>query len=259
MGTYIGSPWGFVRGKIGDAVGGVWKGIEWARVRVLPTQRGTLELMRQMKAGTIPAERFSWKQFNIRRLIFGPLGWIGKSNMANLIYPVWESLCAKRKWALTGINAFVQRTAPALWVSLPSQDEEYDAVTNKPDMKEMLVSDGDLEDVAAITSVNYTAATGALIIAWDASVVKNGDATDVALFMVFHEPIIDATWRPNGYLYGSAIPGVFPPITPVRGDATATMDLPTGLSGPMTAYVFFRDSAHQIGYSPSKAMIVTVV
>jgi len=37
MAKYTGSPWGEIRGKIGEAVGGTWKGINWVRLRVTPS------------------------------------------------------------------------------------------------------------------------------------------------------------------------------------------------------------------------------
>lgn len=259
MGTYMGSPWGFIRGKIGDQVGGVWKGIEWVRVRVLPVQRGSLELFRMLKDGLINPERFSFKQFNIRRLVFQVLGWIGRTNMSNLIYPVWEALCSKRKWALTGINAFISRSAPYLWDSLPNQDEEYNETTNKPDMKEMLVSDGDLEASPGVALASYAAVSGAVSVNWDAGISKNGKDTDFMFAMVYAEPIVDPQWRPNGYLYGTAIPIVPPGIQPLRGDVSWTFDLPVGLTGPLFIYVFFRDAEGVIGYSPSVAYDVSIV
>lgn len=258
MGVYMGSPWGFVRGKIGDQVGGVWKGIEWVRVRVLPTQRGTLELMRMLKQGLISPERFSWKQFNIRRLVFQVLGWIGRTNMSNLIYPVWEELCSRRKWALTGINAFLARSAPYLWGSIPDQDAEYDAETNKPDMKEMLVSDGDLEPTPEVISAAYDPVLGTLLVTFSSDILKNGAEDDEAFLMVYAEPIVNSQWRPNGYLYGNAIPIPPPGVYKRRDDGAIDTTLPKALDVVMFAYVFFRDKAGQIGYSPSASLDVTI-
>lgn len=258
MGTYMGSPWGFIRGKIGDQVGGVWKGVEWVRVRVLPTQRGTLELMRMLKEGLITPERFSWKQFNIRRLIFQVLGWIGKSNMSTMIYPIWEALCSKRKWALTGVNAFIKVNAGRFWNSLPDKDAEYNSATNAPDMKVIRVSDGDLEGAYPVLTAGYVGATGVLTVTWDSTIYENGKDDDFAFAMLYMQPIVRDDWRPNGYLYGTGIPIPPPGVQPLRSDGTMTVQLPIGLIDDMVAYVFFRDALGQIGYSVSNALDVTI-
>jgi len=99
---YIDSPFGFVLGKWADVIGGKWKGIYWLRKRVNPTQLGTLEKYKLLKAGIILSTQFSYPQMNIRRVVFQVLGFIGKNNLLNWIHPVWESLVTKRGLALTG-------------------------------------------------------------------------------------------------------------------------------------------------------------
>ncbi|MDI6841148.1 MAG: hypothetical protein QMD71_09960 [bacterium] len=252
MAKYIGSPWGYLRGKLNDAVGGVWKGIEWTRVRVLPRQRGTIDLWRRMMAGRIRPLLFSYKQFNIRRLVFQLLGWLGRANLECLMYPVWQRLCDLRKYKLTHINLFVLRNAPALWASIPNKDQIY-SITNKPNMDFMLVSDGDLEPTPSITGCTYNPATGALTITWDATHVKNGTDTDLAYIMAYVEPVVDISWRPEGYLYGTALTSVG---TRVAG--TGTITIAAGLTpSAIHGYVFFRDAANLIGYSPSVAATAT--
>ena len=248
MAKYIGSPWGYLRGKLNDAVGGVWKGIEWTRVRVLPRQRGTIKLLRMLQVGRIRPGVFSYRQFNIRRLVFQVLGWIGMSNIDNLMYPVWQRLANLRKYKLTHINLFVKRNAPSLWTSLPEPDKLWDKATNNPDMNLMLVSDGNLEPTPGITTCTYDHLTGELTITWDTTCTKNGKPTDLAYVMAYVEPIVDASWRANGYLHGSALTSVG-----TRGSvAGGTITLPTGLPvSDVHGYVFFRDAADEIGYSPS--------
>lgn len=248
MGTYIGSPWGFVRGKIGDAVGGVWKGVDWVRVRVLPTQRGTLGLYYDLKAGIINPERFSYRQFNIRRLILQVMGWLGKMNLSTLIYPVWEVLRAKRGLALTGINLFVKTSARDFWNTLPDKDAEYDPVTNCPDVAKIMLSDGDLETLGGFTSMVYDPITGNCTYNWDTGIVKNGKADDYVYTFAYLKPIVTESWRPNGYLYGRA------DIVPVskRSNGNVIMTIPAGLAvADVTGFIFCRDKEGIIGFSPS--------
>lgn len=253
MAKYFGSPWGFLRGKLNDAVGGYWKGIEWTRVRLYPTQRGTYEKWRLMKDGLLPIELFSYEQFNIRRLILQLLGWIGRTNQSNLIYPVWMRLCRKKKLKLTGINLFVKRNAITLWASIPEQDEEYVEPTNKPDMNQMLVSDGDLEPSPAITSASYNPTTGIVAVDFDTTCSKNGKPTDFTFIMTYAEPIVlPPTWLPNGHLWGTAKLPPPPAIPPARSVGHIEIPIEKGLDPLMVhAYVFFRDVANLIGYSPS--------
>lgn len=257
MGKYWASPWGFIRGKLGDSVGGYWKGIEWVRIRIFPTQRGTLDLYKQLKAGLINPNRFSYKQMNIRRLVFQVLGYIGRNNLSTLIYPVWEQLRKKRKLALTGINLFTARSTPDMWASIPNPDQEFDAVTNCPDMTEMKLSDGDLEPanfIAGPTAFEYDPVTGNCIFRWDTGTIKNGKADDYVYTMVYVKPIIDSQWRPDGYLYGRA------DIVPlsVRADGTVTITIPSGFAKTdVYGYVFCRDNAGEIGFSPSDSRIAS--
>lgn len=257
MGIYMGSPWGTTRGKIDDVVGGVWKGITWNRVRVLPTQRGTLDLYRQLKDGLIPPERFSYPQMNIRRAVTQVLGYMARFNLSNWIYPIWEELCNKRGWIMTGSNAFVKRNASRLFNSMPEKGEEFDPATNSPDLSEMIIADGDLEGPAELLTATYDAVTGDTALTWDPSTYTNGDATDIAHVIVVKKPLMesvgrDGTWYPALYLYYIA-----PALAAARSDTAVTIVLPAGLDpADLTAYLFFRDAEGTIGYSVSLAMQV---
>lgn len=263
MATYFGSPWGFLRGKLDDAVGGIWKGVEWTRVRVYPTQRGTLKLYRKLQRGEICPEAFSYPQFNIRRAVLQVLGHIARMNLSTWIYPVWEALCKKRGWIMTGTNAFVRRNAATLLSSMDRHAEYDDA--NQPDLTKMLVSNGDLEGPAAIESATYDATTGDLVVTWDPATYTNGHATDMAFVMVAKKPILESigeegTWAPKLYMYGTALIPEPPGIPVKREELTMTLALPVGLDiivEPLTAYLFFRDVEGVIGYSPSLAAGVT--
>jgi len=254
MGKYHGSPWGFVLGKIGDAVGGVWKGIDWVRVRVDPTQRGTYALYLALKAGTIPPESFSYKQFNLRRLIIGPLGFVARCNMHNWINPVWTRLATARHEALTGINLFIKEAFAPFWGSMPDTSVEFDPVTNSPLLTSLLVSDGDLEPIAEILTAKYTTGTGALVVTWDDSFYGNGATDDMIYCLVMRKPLVTAEYQPALYSYGTCLFGSM--IT--RTSATGTWTLPAGLTpADLTCYLIARDAADVIGFSLSKALQVT--
>jgi len=269
MGTYMGSPWGIIRGKIHDTVGGVWKGIEWVRVRVLPTQRGTLQNYRLLKDGLIPPERFSYPQMNIRRVVLQVLGYIGRGNLPNFIYPVWEALVTKRGWTMTGINAFVRRNASNFFNSLTDRNLEYDADTNKPDPCTILMSEGDLEPSPSITASTYTISTGDITVDWDPTIVMNGSADDFAFLVVLKMSSIASglleeigrygNWYPGVYLYGTGVPVPPPGMQEVRSAGTISRNIGKGHDMPLYAYVFFRDEQGAIGYSKSTCLISTHV
>ncbi|MDD2890959.1 MAG: hypothetical protein PHE49_10040 [bacterium] len=249
MGTYFASPWGTIRGKLKDTVGGSCHGIDWVREHVSPAQRGTLELYLQLKQGLIPPSRFSYKQMNLRRLVFQQLGYTGRTNLSTLIYPIWKKLCQKRHLPITGINMFVKRNAPELWASIPNPDKEYNASTNCPDMSKMLVSEGNLEPISDFSSCAYNSATGNVTFNWDTTAIKNGKPDDYVFTFIFNKPILDSQWRPNGYLYGNA--QLLPPVK--RTDGIAVFSITPGLNPlTLTGYIFCRDKTGEIGYSLSK-------
>lgn len=264
MGKYTGSPWGGIRGKLDDIVGGAWKGIKWCRVLVSPTQRGTLLLYKKMKAGEIPPERFSFPQFNLRRCCLQILGWIAtrEGRLTNWMYPVWQDLCKRRNYRMTGVNLFTQRNAANFFASM-NREIEFDPTTNTPDLKKILMSDGDLEETPILTAV-YTTGTGDLVVTWDDKVFKNGLANDRAFVMVARKPLHDSigefgNWEPALEIYGSVIPPE-PAVSIPRSTKAFTLTIPTGLTvTDLTAYLLFRDALNIYGYSPSTSAVVTAL
>lgn len=262
MGKYIGSPWGYIRGKLDDAVGGAWKGINWVRVRILPTQRGTLPKYRLFKDGLLDPSQFSYPQFNIRRCVLQVLGYVARFNITTWIRPVWEELVTKRGWVMTGTNAFVRRNAATFFSSM-LRTAEYVVGLNEPDLLDLLVSDGDLEAPASITLASYNPVDGNMGITWDASTFTNGAADDVVQVIILKKPLLesvgrDGTWYPALFAY-PFIPAPPSPAFPgTRADAAINFALPAGLTAAdLTAYLFFRDAEGTIGYSPSLALQVT--
>lgn len=253
MAKYIASPYGNLIGKLGDTVGAKWKGKYWVRKRIYPPQRGTLEMYKMVKAGLIAPDNFSFRQMNIRRAIFQVLGSIGRSNLKNLINPIWTKLCTDNNLAMTGINLFTKANETRLWATMADQDKEYDAETNKPDMVKMVVSDGNLEPTPAILDCTYNSNTGVLHIKWDTKCRNNGLDDDYAYIMAYKMPVVDSRWKANGQMFGTAVVAAPPASQVTRGDGSMEINIPKNLdASDVIGYVFFRDRKGQIGYSPSK-------
>ncbi len=246
MGKYIASPWGDISGKIGDAVGGSWKGIRWTRKRAIPENPGSIERHIACLNDPTLCHLFSYKQMNIRRPVLGMLGNVGMNTLHTLMYPVWQKLCDQRKLKLTGTNLFIKVNARRLYNSLPQTNELYSG-SNLPDYTKMLVSIGRLEPVAAINTAAYDDATGAVDITWNTGHYTNGTDDDVLSVVVYNKPSVgDLYYQPYGWLYT-------PSVTATRVNGTATVNLAPGLTDTdLTVYLFFHNAT--IGYSPSKAM-----
>lgn len=249
---YIGSPWGKIRGKLNGAVGGVWKGIDWGRVLVFPTQRGTLEKYQAYKAGKIHI--FSFPQMNIR-IVVKALGFLSRKFYSGL-NPIWLDYLARHPgMRLSAMNAFVKTNIASFFASMPSRGLEYIAATNAPLLTALKVSKGDLEPIENIATAIYTTGTGALVVTYGDGIYENGLATDKIWWAVAKKPILDSvgiagTWEPSLYLYGMAQSNV------TRTTKEVTIALPKGLTATdLTVYIFCKDSL-SIGYSDSKALAV---
>lgn len=245
MGKYIASPWGDISGKIGDAVGGSWKGIRWTRKRVIPENPGSIERHLACINDPTLCHLFSYKQMNVRRPILGMLGFVASHRLLDFILPIWQKLCDRRKLKLTGSNLFIKVNARRLYYSLPEGNELYSG-SNLPDYTKMLVSIGRLEPVAGISSVAYDDATGTVDITWNPGHYTNGADDDTLFVAVYKKPEVgDLYYQPYGYLY-------LPTVTATRVDGTTSFSLEPGLTDTdLTIYLFFYNA--NIGYSPSKA------
>ena len=257
FGKYLGSPWGKIRGKLNGSVGGAWKGIDWVRVLVIPTTRGSIEKYRAFKAGTIGSFAFSYKQFNIRHAVVNVLGFLTRKFYSSLVI-VWHDYLLKHPGLkLSEMNAFTKENIARFFASMPNKNGEYVAATNAPLLTSLKVSKGDLEPVQTILTAVYTTGTGALVFTWATGIFENGLATDKIFWAVAKKPILESdgvagTFNPSLYLYGMADAGS------TRTTGTDTVTLPTGLTATdLTLYVFLQDLAGTIGYSDSKALQVS--
>jgi hypothetical protein len=243
---YIASPFGFVIGKWGDVIGEKWKNKFYTRKRTMPTQRGTLAQYTLLKKGLLTPDLFSFKQFNIRRLVIQVLGYLGKMNMENLIFPVWDQYRKKHKKPLSGMNLFMKANVKRLFFSMPHTDQEFDETTNSPDLTQLLISNGELESTP-ITSATYAPDTGYLTLHWSNVCYKNGNQTDIPYAAVLKKPILesygypDGTWQPALYLYGPMLPKDQETLNLSRHSESAIFTLPPGLTATdLTAFLFFR-------------------
>ena len=247
MAKYTASPWGNLRGKLGGSVGGAWKGINWARAHLFPRQPGTLTKKRQSKDGCVRGIIYNANQMNVRRPVFGMLGFVGKETLTTLIHPVWQWLCDKRGLKLTGINKFVKENMRRLYDSTwtgAGVGASFSG-SNLPDYTKMIVADGDLEAAPSITAVTYSGATGIATVTWNTSVYGNGLPADNAWVAVYRKPnaVEIGDYKPNGRLFVSN-------TGQARSTGTATIAIPTALAvGELIGFAFFNDTC--ANYSPS--------
>jgi len=246
MGIYRASPWGDVSGKVGDWVGGDWKGIRWARKLVIPANPGSISRHQECVSNPEMCHLFACKQMNIRFPVLGMLGYIASRNDEKMIRPVFDRMCEREMLQMTGHNLFVRVSAKRLYDSLPTPDTVYN-MDNLPDYSKMFVSVGRLEPVSAILKMEYTTATGNLRVEWSGDVFADGKPGDRLHVMVYRKTQVeDLYYRPFGFLYTPAPGGT-------RGEGSTDKTLPTGLdAADLTGFVFFDDTT--IGYSPSKGL-----
>jgi hypothetical protein len=253
MAKYTASPWGNLRGKLGGSVGGAWKGIAYARALIMPKQPGTITKRRQSCDNCIRGVIFKPSQMNLRRPIFGMLGYVAKDTLTTLIHPVWQWLCDQQGLPMTGINKFMKENNRRLYDSAWSGGGPtvMFSGSNLPDYTKMIVADGALEAANAVSTAVYSGATGIATITWPTATYGNGDAADNAWLAVYRKPTATeiGDYKPNGKLFiantGSA-----------RSAGSASISIPTGLGAPdLVGFVFFNDTC--ANYSPSVSLQMT--
>jgi hypothetical protein len=247
------NPLGDYVGKIGNTVGGKWKGIYWVRTLVFPTQRGTIEMWRLLHQGLILPDRFSYKQMNLRRLSLQTLGYLGSQNMSSFITPIWEKIAKGKKLKMHGIDLFVKKNAERLYNSMPHPDKEFEETTNSPDLTTIQVTEGTLESTPILTAT-YNEVTGILTVAWDKTCYTNGKDTDYAYAMVLKKPILesyeypDGNWEPALFMFPPTVLANAFPVPPglprQRVNQSGLFQLPAGLDpADLTVFLFFRTTA----------------
>lgn len=255
MARYFGSAFGTIKGKINGIVGSTWRGIQVIKQLIPPTQRGTLELYRLMKEGTIPPERFSYPLFNLRRCIMGPLIKIASDNLEMWIHQVWNPLSEDKGMIMTGINLFLHQNVNTFYASM-DRTLEYDPVTNFPNLKVLKVSDGELEPTTVVNGLlktypEYDPGTGELTLGWSTKCYKNGSADDKAWIIVAAQPLLHSYGVEGNWQAALTIPII--DISHTRGDGLpgVTLTMATGLTpANLYVYVFF---SKELIFSPSQS------
>ena len=218
-----------------------------------PRQLGTMTKYDANADGCVRGIDFSNRQMNYRRCIMGLLSYLGRQTHAGLMKPVWQELCDKKKWKMTGMNHFIQINARLLWKSFPHKDAEFSA-TNFPDMRYMLVSDGDLEPsqgiVSATTGICTVGAPHPCTITWKTETYTNGKPGDVTWLAIYQKPNASEFTRrvPRGTLYTKN-------TGQARSTGTGMIQIPCANRTNLTAFVFFADGC--ANYSPSISSEVT--
>lgn len=259
MAKYIGSPWGKLRGKLNGAVGGSYKGIDWARVHFEPHQRGTLQKYIEFKDGLPGGDDFSFPQFNLRRVVIGPLGFVARSNLTNWIHLVWEQFCERKLLKMSGSNLWIKLNSSRFLNSMPHKEQEYNPATNAPDMLTLKTAWGDLEQ-STLASALYDKNTGDLGVTWTTGITGNGKATDKVYLIIMKLPLIDTIGRDGNWLPALSMYGPLEIAGKTRSNGSGSVTIPEGLENEdLTAYFFLRDATNQIGFSQTTSLAVDAI
>lgn len=175
MAKYYGSPWGFLKGKLGPAVGSkVRGGIHIVRAY----SHGNHKTLEHALQGKILPKELSVRRINHNNAAFGPIAHIAKRKSYDLILPVWEPMA--KGTPLTGANLFVKYNVPLL-DKFPYPKKFY-TTNNMPNLENIILSYGTLEP-SYITSSSYHPTTGTLQIKWNTETFKDGSPQDLAYLM----------------------------------------------------------------------------
>lgn len=260
MAIYFASPFGTIVGKVNGQVACRWRGRNVIKKLTIPTDRGNLLKYQQMKEGLIPPEAFSFPQFNLRRVIMNPLMFMGRHN-PTFLHAVWKNEVDARKLDMGALNLFCKSNVTTLYASM-DKALEFDPITNSPDLAQLKMAEGILEDTKTFTAT-YDTATGEMVFTWNADHFTNGLDTDYAMFAVVKKPIleeygIDKNWEPALAMYYLGFPT--PPALPSsRVDGTDTRDIDPGLAAAdLTAFIFFFTAITAPRYI-SKSLSVQVI
>jgi hypothetical protein len=246
---YFASPFGTIIGKVNGQVGSRWRGLNILKKYTIPADRGTLLTYQQYKAGSIPPDRFSFPQFNLRRVIVNPLMFMSRNN-PEFIQTVWKSEVKKRDLNMSGNNLLTKANIATLYASM-DRDAEFDPITNTPDLTKLVMSMGTLEPTKAITA-KYATGTGIVTLTWNTDHFMNGADTDAVSCVIVKKPILEeygefGNWRPALSMYYIPIVATAYPTPPgspkSRKDGGGTVTIDSGLTATdLTAFIFFFQS-----------------
>jgi hypothetical protein len=241
MAKYFASTFGTIVGKVNGNVGRRWRGINIITKYTVPSDKGTLLKYQQMKDGIITPDKFSFPQFNLRRLIVNPIMHMGRHNTEFIDF-VWNTEVKARHLQMGGLNLMAKENITQLYGSI-DKNLEFDPVTNSPDITKMIMSTGILEGTSSL-SATYNPTTGIAALTWDTDHYTNGADTDYAGFIIVKKPLLESygragNWQPALAMYFQKYnppPGL--PYT--RASGTGEIAIDTGLDpDDLTAFIFF--------------------
>ncbi len=240
MAKYIASPWGFISGKVGGCVGSHRKGVWYFKRLSKPPNYGSIQDYKAHLRN--PKHRFSPKQMNERRTCYGMLTYIIKTHLHDLIHPIWESYCRKKKPRLTGGNLFMALNLPPLYSSIPHPHRIF-APDNLPDYTKMLVSYGVLFPPTNLTA-SYNTQKHCLTLKWAVYSLSGVSPDDTANVAIFSPPTPQqiASFKPSGKL-------TLLPTPATRKEGILHLHI-SHISPNSIIYLYFSNSK---GFSPSKA------
>lgn len=178
MATYIGSPWGIIKGKVGPAIGQTWRGVKTVRMKKNPIVRGSKEWQNKLENGEIELSQFSIPQSNtiILRAILGHIVHIA---LSPIIHPAWEKLVPKNT-PMSSSNLFFKHNFTPLYHSI--NKNEFISNTNFPSFLKLSLTFGILENTP-IKNVSFQ--NNIIKVSWDNKCFTNGSSNDdVYLFAI---------------------------------------------------------------------------
>jgi hypothetical protein len=209
MATYTGSPFGTIRGKLGNTVATKWKGINVIRSNFSPTNPNSLK-QQAVKQGYRVIQK------------------LGSRHFSNNVRPIWNVLAKRSGLPLTGLNLLLKKSARLLY-------KHTQAGILEPDWASLQVSDGILEPTDQVNAFAYTPASGLVTIDWDNEIYRNGNALDNVSVLIFRAPY-DAHPEGNSWLLGTSA---------TRGNASATLYTAKNLpSMDLTAFIYFSNGSN---------------
>jgi len=241
MAKYYASPFGTIIGKVNGNIGRRWKGLNIITKFTIPSDKGTLLKYQQMKAGTITPDKFSYPQFNLRRVIVNPLMFIARAS-PTWLESIWGAEVKSRHLRMSGINLLEKANVSNLYGSM-DKTLEFDPITNTPDLTKLVVAIGELEGTQSLTC-SYNPTTGVVSFVWNKNCYTNGKATDIAYGMVIAKPILNSfgeagNWEPALRVFGpTQLTGQ--PTRGGLGTGTGLLSIPQYLYSPdLIGFVFF--------------------
>jgi hypothetical protein len=134
---------GQVKGKVANVVGATWKGTNYVRARVIPSNPNS------------PAQQ-------AQRSLMAVIVLYGKQILTSVIQVLWDPLSTK----VSGWNLYTKKN--------------LDAMDSSTDFSNMKFSDGSLEG-AVIASAVYDDDSDTVAITWSEAIVANGSLGDKAV------------------------------------------------------------------------------